>query len=1102
MAGSLDGRAATAPKKRLVGRDASREPHRRRVLTGGKPAARRTVELPTDPAPEGEAVALRVAARGVADQPDVKPDLAVEGCDHRLPGWGVTRQFDFGQFVILYHQQPNSTRAPEPVVLADGDVVIPLAAAGRPAASTARAAIGGVPLQLLFEARNAVDLVNEQDPERVIVSDLKAFLGSGSVANGNRTYRASLPAEARNRLVSGSAVRVLGRVKRGKRESPRLLELVPQIEDVTLDDARTNSVLSTGRIALDNGEYTVALTDFARRALLARREVVVGLERRNDTKLARFKPSGTGRPLATRYEVEDLASFLAEPAVLGRDLGRVNVQLGTDAVAALRTEGRAMVRAGGEPVEIIVRSTNREGVAAILERAGPGALPGGARALPSDGLVAVPLGELGPGGIPMPQERSRLAGLPLIPPIIDELPTLVEPNPNPTLVAVRPGLQIAVLLPWRQTWRLDGFSRGSLLSTIALAPGEETVIAVQSWERRARALEQQSETEVEQQFDFTQTTRDTEDVFRELTNRNDFQQELHGQLDLSYTSAVATVSLGVGGSVTNATSLAGVFRTTQNHVRETTNRASTRVRSKRITKISQTIEQGLTQEVVRRIRNPNQCHTLTLDFHEVLAHYTINVRFLASRVRLVVLVPNPISVRTFSEFLVRKNETALRDALLDPALAEGFEGCRILAAYENAKRELMAAAAAAKEADELTRERVTDTASSQAKPKNPHEDQLVAIITELHSIAAALIPASIAPAMKAIAAHTPLDETMQRNGQRWLFLRLCRAKVAPTFLAALSTLAGVSNPGIEEARRFADVLPAPQSLAALNDSPDNEKEEAGLEFVIENQPGYIAWDWAWWTGRLREEGLYQADDAGLAQKTDRLRETWQAYQAKAAEGQGIAQAQQAAQQAQSQQTATSYMDRLEMKFPLEVVAGAEERRAALLGHLDDHLDYYRYVLFQALPPGEQLRLLMNSATQLRVGMFEPHVVAMNGPYLAVPLTPLGQSALATTVADLQKILLQESQRAAAAADSIADDTAILPTPGVTVESWLGRCSGCEEHLEALRTAERRRAAAEASITEFEAERRKARLAATPPQLEDPVAASAAALRVELRDERQ
>jgi len=82
---------------------------------------------------------------------------------------------------------------------------------------------------------------------------------------------------------------------------------------------------------------------------------------------------------------------------------------------------------------------------------------------------------------------------------------------------------------------------------------------------------------------------------------------------------------------------------------------------------------------------------------------------------------------------------------------------------------------------------------------------------------------------------------------------------------------------------------------------------------------------------------------------------------------------------------------------------------------------------------------------------------------------------------------------------MGDNEMILPTPGVSVESWLGRCNGCDEHLNQLRAAEARQAVAVSRRAELEADRLEARLEVTPPQLDDPSPALAPALRVELND---
>ena len=57
---------------------------------------------------------------------------------------------------------------------------------------------------------------------------------------------------------------------------------------------------------------------------------------------------------------------------------------------------------------------------------------------------------------------------------------------------------------WRQTKKLMGYSRGSLLQSLALAPREEVTIEISSWERRTRTLEQSTEAETEQSFESAQ----------------------------------------------------------------------------------------------------------------------------------------------------------------------------------------------------------------------------------------------------------------------------------------------------------------------------------------------------------------------------------------------------------------------------------------------------------------------------------------------------------------------------------------------------------------------------------------------------------------------
>lgn len=645
------------------------------------------------------------------------------------------------------------------------------------------------------------------------------------------------------------------------------------------------------------------------------------------------------------------------------------------------------------------------------------------------------------------------------------------------------GLTVAVFVPWRQTWTLKGFSRGNLLSTIALAPQEEMTMQVSSWERRSRTLEQSSETEVSQQTDTSDTTRDTEDVFREMLSKRDFAWQLNGSLDASYSPGVASIRVSSDGGVSDTTSIQQTARNSSQSLRESTVKASSRVSSRRVTRVTQSVESGKEERVTRNIRNPNQCHTLSLDFFETLAHYEIALKFQPQRLRLVVMLPNPIKTKVFHSDLIRRNETALRNALLEPALADAFEACRYQAAYQRAQKLTAAQQQLSDTAQELPVQRNTPPATT-GDPAAPQRAELERLVAAFLAAAAAIRGDSgIDEALAAIGARQPVSQPSKRRGQRWLFINFAN-HVFPQLLSTLDALAAVPPAPLDAAQRLLAVLPRPDSptqLSSLNQLSDSEKEAAGLasRLKLENAQHErlfmkMDWDWAWWTGRLHEESLYTCDDNGLAGLADQLQRAWSAWESKQAQGTAMKDQEVAKVEAEGRQDKATIDDKLSMAFPLDELARASERVDTLVAHLGDHLDYYRYVLFQALPPSEQaLRIVDASQGRLQVGLFEPRVVAMNGSKLVVPLTPLAGSQSLIDFVDNLRTELSESF----AESEATPDTTVLPTPGVSISSRLGTCSGCEEYIEQARGHELRRLAAVASQAESEAERRRKRLAA-------------------------
>ncbi|GAA1432204.1 hypothetical protein GCM10009616_21130 [Microlunatus lacustris] len=649
------------------------------------------------------------------------------------------------------------------------------------------------------------------------------------------------------------------------------------------------------------------------------------------------------------------------------------------------------------------------------------------------------------------------------------------PNVKPT------PLPVALLLPWRQRWMFEGCSRGNLLSSIALAPGETRTIRMYSWERTAKALEQSTETETELSQDFTSTTRDTEDVFREMTSSQDFNAQAHGEVDASYSTGFASITAGAGGSLQNGSALEQVCRVTSSTMSETVRRASARVRSRRITKITESQESIRGDEVIRQVNNPNRWHTLTLDYYEQLAHYTITTAFVPAKVKTVVMVPNPLRGVVFDNLTVRTNETALRQALLTPDLGGGFAAARLLASYQHAWEEAERTAARAKEVAELDRQRVEPPASDTNAPKapdNPHKTTLEETLSRIKTSAVAVLGAEINAALTTIAVHGNVTAEMRKKGQMWLWRRLVETRLGLGFINALAQLRdATANPLTpDHARALVDAIPTGfPGLKDLHSLKDNEKEDGALATEFHARMG-APWDWAWWSGEARKNGLYDPDDNGIAAACERLVKVLRDYDAKESEGGAVLAQQEMVNKANQEQAAANWVDKLEMKYGLDEIADAREREDALLAHLNGHADYYRYVLFQALPPGEQLAALAAAAPQLRVGFFEPRVVAHSGELLAVPLSPTAKSELETLVKGISDTLKKAADEAIAIAEAIEADDVILPTPGLTVETSLGECSAAEPHQVSLNELELKQLRAALALDEAEGDRRAKQLA--------------------------
>jgi hypothetical protein len=970
----------------------------------------------------------------------------LKGCDEEVPLLGVTREFDFGQFIELFDDSPDPSNPSAPPSISR-IVIQPTsqlasdrvgAQGGTASTSSAMTAAGAVSEVHLFDLTENGPAA-KRAPAPVEIKDAASFFASGAVSAGGRVYKVSLSEADKESLRTGVPVTVFGTAEGGGGKAALRLSL--PVEAVKLTEGGLAGVLAGQPVDTSAGTLKPALTPSAIRSLLAGGEVLThGLAADGSkTPLSLHPARATPEPLSNRLEVSDLAAFIADPSVPSKAGGRLPLTLTAEHVQQLISGGRTRLQAGSHAVDLAVSTASSSGAA--------------------QGVTVV-----GGSGGPVPATVAP-----------QNMTDKVQPRlPTGT------GLPVAVFVPWKQTWSLKGFSRGNLLNTIAMAPQEQVTMQVSSWERRSRSLEQSSETETDQQTDVNQTTRDTEDVFKEMVSKRDFAWQISGSIDASYSPGVASIKVSAGGGVSETNNIVQTARRSSQSVKESTVKASSRVRSRRVTRITQTVENGREERVTRVIRNPNQAHTLTLDFFETLAHYEIKLEFMKDRLRLVVLVPNPIKVTEFVSEVIRRNETALFNALIDPALSDGFEACRYVAAYEEARRLVSAQAAEAAAVKELEAQRDRQAPVSGADPAAPQQAELERVVSQMVSALKAMKNAEVDTALRLIAQHRPVPEAKRKSGQQWLFINFCAAKF-PALLSALDEIAQGSPSLVEAAQKIMAVLPkpdAPTTLSNLNQMSNGDKEGCGIASKLKQETNGIRdymkmdWDWGWWTGRMQEEGLYTANDGGLSGLADLLQKAYAAWEAKKAQGDAMKDQDVAQAEAEGRQDKATVDDKLSMSFPLEDLAKAYERMKTLMSHLSMHRAFYNYALFQALPPSEQsLQIVQASNGRLQVGLFEPRVVAMSGDRLVVPLTPLAStSQLQSFVTNLANDLETAFQGALN-----TPDTTILPTPGVSVTSRLGKCTCAESYIETARRHELDRLEGLARQEQAEARRREARL---------------------------
>ncbi len=620
-------------------------------------------------------------------------------------------------------------------------------------------------------------------------------------------------------------------------------------------------------------------------------------------------------------------------------------------------------------------------------------------------------------------------------------------------------MPLALYLPFRQLWKLRGYNRGRLVNSFTLSPQEEQTVEVFKWDRLSSTLDSSTTFESDQTNESSSTRRDTTDVARDVSQQAGFETNSNGKMGFKVGVVNADLSAGFSAK-------AGVNdaeKETRGAITETTTRSTGNVRSSRTLKIVESREQGQETRTTRKLRNPNNCHTMTVAFSEILANYEVDTFVRAGEARLVVLVSSATlnAVVSFDRSTIRAHESPLRLALLDKSLADGFDAARYLDSRARA-------------CDVLCTGCTCDDGSAKAQDNT----QFATLRTAAATLATALnainsynvfFPVSV------LAVPTPAGQPGIDDVRRYAFKKALQ-NYAPRLLSGLSALslsttaASITAAQIESVNQQLnsvgmEVYPRLLADGATSDSIRNEIYFYLFTFVIhEPISAAITLGIIW----ARLNGLSSFDDFGLVSAINGFRSAYSAWQAWVKEQEDKDEKLAALHRIEKQERDLRVLE----AFPLRETADAGERLDALLSHLNDprNRDHYRFAVWNERS-GESDPTLMRLAL---AGLVEPTPVGMVGDQLAVPVKLLRGSRLEKFFTDSMADLLANPQH--------DQQDEILQTPALYAEAIVGDCYSCEDEIEQNDELDREHKKIENDIRALEARRLAARLDAKTPLL--------------------
>ena len=233
-----------------------------------------------------------------------------------------------------------------------------------------------------------------------------------------------------------------------------------------------------------------------------------------------------------------------------------------------------------------------------------------------------------------------------------------------------PNVFVALCTTYQQIWTPKGYTRGELVGSLSLAPGERLTLEIHSWDKTSTHSEAELALESEMRSSEKHTQRDALTVLQEYASKSSSKVEAKG------TIPIPDMPIGVGAE--GETESQSKLTKTSDRVRDDVIESASVLKINRKLKVESSRETGREQKQTRVVENTNRCHTLNCHYFEIIANYLVTTVPVGVEPCLLITYPRI----NFTADVVLCHEGTLRQSLLDRTFLPGFQAAHDLKVAE------------------------------------------------------------------------------------------------------------------------------------------------------------------------------------------------------------------------------------------------------------------------------------------------------------------------------------------------------------------------------------------------------------------------------------